>query len=86
LAPVRCLELDSDCVVFLQRLILIIIKEYLAWKKSPSMEASCGFLARIYREDILPCLDFPNTGTTTTFILSQSHGISVKMMNLTKFV
>ena len=34
--------------------------EYLAWKKCPSMEmAAHPFLARIYSEDVRPCLQFP---------------------------
>lgn len=44
---------DSACVDPVLR------AEYVTWKKSPSMEPSCGFLSRIYREDVTPCLDFP---------------------------
>jgi len=34
--------------------------EYLDWKKSPKMDPELPFFVRIYREDINPCLEFPN--------------------------
>ena len=34
-------------------------QEYVNWKKSPDLTTSSPFLARIYREDVEPCLDFP---------------------------
>ena len=34
-------------------------QEYISWKKSPDLTTSSPFLARIYREDVEPCLDFP---------------------------
>jgi len=37
----------------------VLRAEYVTWKRSPSMEPSCQFLSRIYREDVTPCLDFP---------------------------
>jgi len=37
----------------------VLRAEYLAWKKSPDMSSSNTFLARIYKEDVDPCLDFP---------------------------
>ena len=36
-------------------------QEYINWKKSPDMTTSTTFLARIYREDVDPCLDFSAT-------------------------
>ncbi len=37
----------------------VLRKEYLAWKKSPTMDRTASaFIERIYREDIDPCLDF----------------------------
>lgn len=39
----------------------VLRKEYLTWKKSPTLEKQeSDFLKRIYREDVEPCLDFPN--------------------------
>lgn len=37
----------------------VLRAEYLQWKKKPNMDQSNVFFSRIYREDILPCLDFP---------------------------
>ncbi|NXO02629.1 R3GEF factor, partial [Rhinopomastus cyanomelas] len=37
----------------------ILFAEFQAWKESPTLDKSCSFLDRIYREDIGPCLDFP---------------------------
>lgn len=37
----------------------VLRQEYLSWKKSPDMKESNQFLARIYREDVEPCLQFP---------------------------
>lgn len=36
----------------------ILFAEFQAWKESPTLDKSCSFLDRIYREDIGPCLDF----------------------------
>ncbi|XP_073203064.1 guanine nucleotide exchange factor for Rab-3A isoform X8 [Lepidochelys kempii] len=43
----ECKEVDS-----------ILFAEFQAWKESPTLEKSCSFLERIYREDVGPCLDF----------------------------
>nr|XP_006111804.1 guanine nucleotide exchange factor for Rab-3A isoform X3 [Pelodiscus sinensis] len=43
----ECKEVDS-----------ILYAEFQAWKESPTLEKSCSFLERIYREDVGPCLDF----------------------------
>ena len=37
----------------------ILRQEYINWKKSPDMAVTSPFLARIYREDVDPCLAFP---------------------------
>jgi len=37
----------------------VLRAEYLSWKKAPTMSSSNIFLARIYKEDVDPCLDFP---------------------------
>ncbi|NWX92398.1 R3GEF factor, partial [Nothoprocta ornata] len=36
----------------------ILFAEFQAWKESPTLDKSCSFLDRIYREDVGPCLDF----------------------------
>jgi len=38
----------------------VLRQEYLQWKKNPTMDRDHVFLARIYSEDIIPCLAFPN--------------------------
>ncbi|XP_062374446.1 rab-3A-interacting protein isoform X2 [Sardina pilchardus] len=43
----ECKEVDS-----------LLFSEFKAWKEEPSLERSCSFLERIYREDIYPCLTF----------------------------
>ncbi|XP_078582405.1 guanine nucleotide exchange factor for Rab-3A-like [Branchiostoma floridae x Branchiostoma japonicum] len=35
-------------------------QEFVTWRKSPSLTRDVPFLARIYSEDILPCLEFKN--------------------------
>ncbi|XP_051544721.1 rab-3A-interacting protein-like isoform X5 [Myxocyprinus asiaticus] len=37
---------------------ILLFTEFKAWKEEPSLEKSCLFLERIYREDIYPCLTF----------------------------
>ncbi|XP_017588500.1 PREDICTED: guanine nucleotide exchange factor for Rab-3A isoform X12 [Corvus brachyrhynchos] len=43
----ECKEVDS-----------ILFAEFQTWKESPTLDKSCSFLDRIYREDVGPCLDF----------------------------
>ncbi|XP_030575725.1 rab-3A-interacting protein isoform X3 [Archocentrus centrarchus] len=43
----ECREVDSQ-----------LFGEFKAWKEAPTLERSCSFLERIYREDIYPCLTF----------------------------
>lgn len=35
-----------------------LFSEFKAWKEEPTLDRSCSFLERIYREDIYPCLTF----------------------------
>ncbi|XP_036375816.1 rab-3A-interacting protein isoform X3 [Megalops cyprinoides] len=36
----------------------LLFSEFKAWREDPTLERSCSFLERIYREDIYPCLTF----------------------------
>nr|XP_020824090.1 guanine nucleotide exchange factor for Rab-3A isoform X3 [Phascolarctos cinereus] len=36
----------------------ILFAEFQAWKEAPTLDKSCPFLERIYREDVGPCLNF----------------------------
>ncbi|EDL41334.1 RAB3A interacting protein (rabin3)-like 1, isoform CRA_b, partial [Mus musculus] len=35
-----------------------LFAEFQAWRASPTLDKSCPFLERVYREDVGPCLDF----------------------------
>jgi len=50
---------QQDCELEHRNIDPILRAEYLAWKKAPDMSSSNIFLARIYKEDVDPCLDFP---------------------------
>lgn len=43
----ECRELDSQ-----------LFGEFRTWKEEPTLDRSCCFLERVYREDIYPCLTF----------------------------
>ncbi|XP_044198810.1 rab-3A-interacting protein isoform X1 [Thunnus albacares] len=43
----ECREVDSQ-----------LFSEFKAWKEEPTLDRSCCFLERVYREDIYPCLTF----------------------------
>jgi len=44
----------------------VLRSEYLEWKKSPKMDPELPFFVRIYREDINPCLEFPNVSLSAS--------------------
>ncbi|XP_058161298.1 guanine nucleotide exchange factor for Rab-3A isoform X7 [Dasypus novemcinctus] len=35
-----------------------LFAEFQAWRESPTLDKTCPFLERVYREDVGPCLDF----------------------------
>ncbi|XP_058841590.1 rab-3A-interacting protein-like isoform X2 [Acipenser ruthenus] len=37
---------------------LLLFSEFKAWREEPTLERTCSFLERIYKEDIYPCLTF----------------------------
>ncbi|XP_026182607.1 rab-3A-interacting protein isoform X3 [Mastacembelus armatus] len=43
----ECREVDTQ-----------LFSEFRAWKEEPTLDRSCCFLERVYREDIYPCLTF----------------------------
>uniref|UniRef100_A0A671YB91 RAB3A interacting protein (rabin3) n=1 Tax=Sparus aurata TaxID=8175 RepID=A0A671YB91_SPAAU len=43
----ECREVDSQ-----------LFSDFKAWKEEPTLDRSCCFLERVYREDIFPCLTF----------------------------
>ena len=43
----------------------VIHKEYMTWKKAPTLKKdSSKFLQRLFQEDLVPCLTFPNERLT----------------------
>ncbi|XP_076199846.1 guanine nucleotide exchange factor for Rab-3A isoform X1 [Aptenodytes patagonicus] len=50
--------LGADASSSLRQVDSILFAEFQAWKESPTLDKSCSFLDRIYREDVGPCLDF----------------------------
>lgn len=36
----------------------ILFAEFQSWRDSPTLDKTCPFLERVYREDVGPCLDF----------------------------
>ncbi|MEQ2184078.1 hypothetical protein GOODEAATRI_004264 [Goodea atripinnis] len=51
--PVLFLKVDSQ-----------LFSEFKAWKEAPTLDRSCSFLERVYREDIFPCLTFNKSEIT----------------------
>ncbi|XP_063293833.1 guanine nucleotide exchange factor for Rab-3A isoform X2 [Pelobates fuscus] len=49
---------SDDSSSFSRQVDTLLFSEFLAWKDSPTLDKSCAFLSRIYREDIAPCLHF----------------------------
>ncbi|XP_043943929.1 rab-3A-interacting protein [Protopterus annectens] len=40
---------------------VLLFNEFRSWKEDPTMDRSCPFLDRIYKEEIVPCLTFSKT-------------------------
>ncbi|KAM4747655.1 rab-3A-interacting protein [Rhinophrynus dorsalis] len=55
------LSVMQPIVMDLKEPDLALYNEFKAWKEEPSMERTCTFLERIYKEDICPCLTFPKS-------------------------
>lgn len=52
------LALLTTYFVTLQKVDLLLFGEFKAWKEEPTIDKTCCFLDRIYKEDIYPCLTF----------------------------
>ncbi|XP_032044784.1 guanine nucleotide exchange factor for Rab-3A isoform X1 [Aythya fuligula] len=50
--------LGAEACSSLQQVDSVLFAEFQSWKESPTLDKSCSFLDRIYREDVGPCLDF----------------------------
>lgn len=51
-----------------------LFSDFKAWKEEPTLDRSCCFLQRVYREDIYPCLTFSKSE-----VGSKEHASSRKM-------
>lgn len=51
-----------------------LFSDFKAWKEEPTLDRSCCFLERVYREDIFPCL---------TFSKSEVHRTTHTRLNVT---
>ncbi|XP_041110144.1 rab-3A-interacting protein-like isoform X2 [Polyodon spathula] len=47
---------------------LLLFSEFKAWKEEPTLERTCSFLERIYKEDIYPCLTFSKSELATAIL------------------
>lgn len=45
----------------------LLFSEFKAWKEEPSLQRSCSFLERVYKEDIHPCLTFSKSEVCVSF-------------------
>nr|XP_054096953.1 guanine nucleotide exchange factor for Rab-3A isoform X3 [Callithrix jacchus] len=43
---------------FSRQVDTILFAEFQTWRESPTLDKTCPFLERVYREDVGPCLDF----------------------------
>ncbi|XP_048217108.1 guanine nucleotide exchange factor for Rab-3A isoform X4 [Perognathus longimembris pacificus] len=43
---------------FFRQVDTTLFAEFQAWRASPTLDKTCPFLERVYREDVGPCLDF----------------------------
>ncbi|XP_056382751.1 guanine nucleotide exchange factor for Rab-3A isoform X5 [Hyla sarda] len=50
--------LSDDSSSSFRQVDTILYSEFMEWKENPTLDKSCPFLSRIYKEDIKPCLDF----------------------------
>ncbi|XP_040495149.1 guanine nucleotide exchange factor for Rab-3A isoform X2 [Ursus maritimus] len=49
---------SATSLSFSQQVDTTLFAEFQAWRESPTLDKTCPFLDRVYREDVGPCLDF----------------------------
>uniref|UniRef100_A0A8C3YNK6 RAB3A interacting protein like 1 n=1 Tax=Catagonus wagneri TaxID=51154 RepID=A0A8C3YNK6_9CETA len=49
---------SAPSLSFSRQVDATLFAEFQAWKESPTLDKTCPFLERVYREDVGPCLDF----------------------------
>ncbi|XP_037696536.1 guanine nucleotide exchange factor for Rab-3A isoform X4 [Choloepus didactylus] len=49
---------SATSLYFSRQVDTTLFAEFQAWRESPTLDKTCPFLERVYREDVGPCLDF----------------------------
>ncbi|KAM9660098.1 guanine nucleotide exchange factor for Rab-3A isoform 2-T2 [Trichechus inunguis] len=49
---------SATSLSFSRQVDTTLFAEFQAWRESPTLDKTCPFLERVYREDVGPCLDF----------------------------
>ncbi|XP_043923373.1 guanine nucleotide exchange factor for Rab-3A isoform X2 [Protopterus annectens] len=52
----NCPPVDSTALI--RQVDPVLFEEFQQWKEEPTLDKTCPFLERIYREDVWPCLSF----------------------------
>ncbi|TNM91526.1 hypothetical protein fugu_019906 [Takifugu bimaculatus] len=58
----ECREVDNQ-----------LFSDFKAWKEEPTLDRSCCFLQRVYREDIYPCLTFSKSELGSAILEAVEH-------------
>ncbi|XP_040350825.1 guanine nucleotide exchange factor for Rab-3A isoform X4 [Herpailurus yagouaroundi] len=56
--PTAPTSTSATSLSFSRQVDTTLFAEFQAWRESPTLDKSCPFLERVYREDVGPCLDF----------------------------
>lgn len=64
----------------------VVKKEFMAWKKAPTLnKETSDFLKRIFSEDVVPCLTFPNLQLTAKVMKAvEANRLSISPLTLPK--
>lgn len=66
-STITCLYFDRSMSPHLFQVDVILFREFLQWMDERSVSHDQPFLARIYKEDVGPCLNFPNKEVVRIF-------------------
>ncbi|KAF0871754.1 R3GEF factor, partial [Crocuta crocuta] len=56
--PTAPTSTSATSLSFSRQVDTTLFAEFQAWRESPTLDKTCPFLERVYREDVGPCLDF----------------------------
>ena len=68
---ITCLYFDKSLSPHVFQVDVILFREFLQWMDERSVSHDQPFLARIYKEDVGPCLNFPNKEVEYSMIFYQ---------------